>query len=112
MNYLDFEVGNKNYKLRLTTRSVIGLERKLGGNPLKIFTDCQKDGSIPTITNMVFVLHAALQAFNANITLEEAYDIFDGWLAEGHIASDFANVIIDLYKDAGLIQKSEESEKN
>jgi hypothetical protein len=37
MKFLDFEVGNKTYQLRLTTRSIVNLEKKIGMNPLAIF---------------------------------------------------------------------------
>ena len=37
MMYVDFTAGNKEYKLRLTTRDVVALEKQLGCNPLMIF---------------------------------------------------------------------------
>ena len=33
MNFIDFVVGNKTYKLRLNTRSIVLLEKQLGCNP-------------------------------------------------------------------------------
>ena len=42
MMYADFTAGNKDYKLRLSVRATVALERQLGCNPLAIF------GKIPT----------------------------------------------------------------
>ena len=110
MMYVDFTAGNKNYKLRLTTRGVIALEKQLGCNPLMIFGNGDK---VPTITTMVQVLNAALQPMNYGITLDDAYDIFDEYLNDGHIVTDFIAVIVEIYKVSGLIKNSgENTEKN
>ena len=91
MNYIDFEAGNKAYRLRLTTRALVALEKQIGCNPLAIFGN---GDSIPTITVMVAILHASLQAYNHGITMDDAYDIFDDYLADGHTMTDFLPVII------------------
>lgn len=111
MLYVDFEAGNKAYKLRLNTRNTVALEKALGCNPLSIFGS---GDTIPTITVMVQVLHASLQALEHGITLEKAYDIFDAYLEEGNSATDFIPVILDIYKVSGIIRESTkgEAEKN
>jgi hypothetical protein len=108
MNYIDFEAGNKTYKLRLTTRSIVLLEKQLGCNPLTIFGS---GDTVPTITVMVSILHASLQQYNHGITLNDAYDIFDEYIAYGHSSVDFIPVILDIYKASGIIPKDTE-EKN
>lgn len=108
MMYVDFEAGNKNYKLRLNTRNIITLEKMLGCNPLSIFGD---GDTIPPVTQMVAVLFSSLQQLNHGISLNDAYDIFDDYLADGHQMTDFLTVIIDIYKVSGLIQ-NEVEEKN
>ncbi len=57
MMYVDFEAGNKAYKLRLNTRNTVALEQRLGCNPLSIFGDGE---TIPTVTVLVNVLWASL----------------------------------------------------
>lgn len=110
MNYLDFKAGSKEYKLRLNTRNTISLEKQLGCNPLAIFGN---GDTIPTITVMVKILHASLQAYHHSITLEDAYDIFDQWLEEGHVMTDFIPLIIEIYKASGIIKDpNNKAEKN
>ena len=109
MLYVDFATKKKTYKLRLTTRNVVELERKLGGNPLTIFGDGE---TIPTIGSMVAVLHCALQAFEHGISYDDAFDIFDAWLEEGNIATDFINVILEVYRASGLAPKQADNEDN
>lgn len=108
MMYVDFTAGNKTYKLRLSTRNTVMLEKQLGCNPLAIFGD---GNQIPTITTMVNVLYASLVQYNHSISLNDAYDIFDEWLADGNSATDFIQILLEIYKVSGLI-KMEETEKN
>ena len=107
MNYVDFTAGNKDYKLRLSTRNVVMLEKQLGCNPLSIFGD---GDTIPTITVMVAILHASMQQYNHSITLNDAYDIFDTWIDEGHSTTDFIPVILEIYKASGIIPKDDVKE--
>lgn len=107
MMYVDFVAGDKDYRLRLSVRNTVALEKQLGKNPIAIFGDGEE---IPTITTMVHILHAALQQYHHGITLVDAYDIFETWLADGHTMTEFLTVIIDVYKASGIIKG--EDEKN
>ena len=110
MVYVDFSAGGKDYKLRLNTRNVVALEKQIGCNPVSIFGD---GDSFPMVSTMVNILNASLQALNHGITMNDAYDIYDEWIAEGHSSADFIKVIIDVYKASGLIPADKENaEKN
>lgn len=100
MMYVDFRAGEKDYKLRLNTRNIVSLEKQLGCNPLAIFGG---GDSLPSITQMVNVLYASLLQLNHGIGLSETYDIFDAYLADGHSATDFIQVILEIYKVSGII---------
>lgn len=109
MMYVDFTAGNKDYKLRLNTRNVVMLEKQLGCNPLGIFGDGEK---LPTVTEMVNILYCSLLQYNHGISLNDAYDIFDDYLADGNGVTDFIQIILDIYKVSGLIKETEATEKN
>lgn len=106
--YITFLVKGKEYKLRLSTRGIVLLEKQLRCNPLSIFGD---GDTIPTITTMVAILHASMQKYHHNITLNDAYDIFDEWLDDGNATTDFIPVIMDIYKASGIIPKDAEEEE-
>lgn len=108
MLYIDFKAGNKEYKLRLTTRNIVALEKQLGCNPLSIFGN---GDTLPTITTIVQVLFASLQTYQHGLTLDDAFNIFDAYLEDGHAMTDMIPVIIEIYKASGLI-RNEEQEKN
>lgn len=108
MMYIDFSAGNKEYKLRLNTRAIVALEKAIGCNPLAIFG---AGDTIPTITTMVTILHAALQQYHHNITMADAYTIFDEYLADGNAMTDFIPVILDIYRESGLIRDNKDVEE-
>lgn len=108
MLYVDFAANGNEYKLRLNTRDIVALEKKLGCNPMSIFGS---GNTIPTITEMVTVLHAALQQYQHNTNMDKAYDIFDEWLADGNAMTDFIQVIVDIYRVSGIIP-ADATEKN
>jgi len=109
MLYYDFNAGGKQYKLRLSIRNTVALEKQLGINPLSIFGN---GDTLPTITQMVYILHASLQQYNHNVSINDAFEIFENWLEDGHTVTDFIPIIIEIYKVSGIIQKDDEAEKN
>ena len=110
MMYYEFNAGSKEYKLRLNTRNVVELEKKLGCNPIMIFG--AEGDQIPTVLVMVNVLHASLQAYHHGVTMNDAYDIFDAYLEGGHTSVDFIKEIMEIYKASGIVPKDGENEKN
>lgn len=111
MMYVDFAAGGKEYKLRLSVRNMMALEKQLGCNPLAIFGNGDE---MPTVSVMVSVLHASLLQLNHGISMDDAAEIFDRWLADGHSLVDFPEIILELYKVSGIIPNEKEvnAEKN
>jgi len=107
MLYVDFKAGEKEYKLRLNTRAIVELEEALGLNPILVFKN-EANNNSPTTKQMVLILHAALQNYHPEISIDETYNIFDDYLADNHIVGEFAGVIVKLYKLSGLFK----NEKN
>ena len=106
MMYFDFEAGNNAYKLRLNTRNTVNLEKVLGMNPAMIFGNGDR---VPTVTEMVAILNYSLQAYHHGITMDKAFDIFDTFLADGHVMTDFIPVIVGIYKASGFMKASEDN---
>lgn len=112
MLFYNFKAGDKEYKLRLTTQAIINLEKKIGMNPLMIFG--AKGETVPTVSTMIQVLAAALEPYNHGIGEKETYAIFDTWLNDGNVITDFINIILEIYKVSGLLKQptGEDNPKN
>lgn len=107
MNYYEFQAGSEEYKLRLSTRNSVALEKKLGCNPLMVFGN---GNTVPTIEQMVTILHASLQQNHHGVNMERAYDIFDAYLEDGKTITDFIYVIVEIYRVSGLIANDTDAE--
>ena len=113
--FTELNIGNETYKLRLTTRTSIALEKALGYNPLSMFM-AMDEGSMPKLTDMLIILHSMLQAMHHGITLDKTYDLFDIYVADGHNLFDLVPVFIEVFQESGYMAKSnsiiEVDEKN
>ena len=102
--YTEFTAGNRTYKLRLTTMSVVQLERALGYNPLQMFMGIDSD-VLPKFSDMIKVLHQMLQAYEHGISEADVYEIYDAYVADGHSMWDLIPVLIEVFQEAGFLPK-------
>ena len=119
MLYYEFNTNDKTYKLRLNTRNIIALEKKLGQNPLTIFFPGGKINSkdeteytLPSVEAMVSILHYSLQQYQHNISFADTEEIFDKWIEEKHTVTDFLPIVTEIFKVSGIFAEGEEKEKN
>ncbi|SHH55927.1 DUF6096 family protein [Sporanaerobacter acetigenes] len=104
MRYTEFKVGDNEYKLRLAANEMVNIEKKIGANILDIF---MKEGQIPTMEELLMVLHGSLQKFQHNITLADTYDIYDEYVDDGGTFEDLIEVIIDVFEVSGFFKKED-----
>lgn len=104
--YTEFTAGDHTYKLRLTTQGVVSLEKALGYNPLQMFMGIDED-VLPKFSDMITVLHQMLQPYEHGITLNDAYDIFDRFVEDGHTMWDIIPILIEAFQEAGFLPKEE-----
>lgn len=112
MIYTNFTVGNTDYKLRLTAKACVELEKKIGGNPLNIFTKINSTSEMPKLEDIILILHASLQAFNHNISINDTYEIYDKFVDDGKSLMELIPVIIEVFKVSGFFREDKVTEKN
>ena len=113
MIYTELNIGNEAYKLRLTTRASISLEKALGYNPITLFMGIE-NGVMPKLGDMLIILHACLQAYHHGMTMDKVYDLFDNYVEDGHTQFDLVPVFVEVFQESGYIPKpgAEIDEKN
>ena len=107
MNYVAFNVGDKELKLKLDAKNTVALERVVGTNPLNELMKVA-NGQLPTLDFAITTLHASLQKLEHGYTLSKVYDLYDEYVEEGHSLVDLIPVLIDVFKAAGFIPKDDE----
>lgn len=112
MNYMTFKAGGNEYRMVLTTRAMVELEKKIGCNPIDILLRAQDGTTLPKVSDMIAILWSGLLKFNHGIKLEDCYDIFDNYLADGHATIDFLGVMMELFQVSGIVAKEDASNPN
>lgn len=112
MLYTTLKVKDYEYKLRLSAKSCIELEKRLGGNPLNVFMQIE-NGKLPTLATLLTMLHQSLVEYQHGITMDFVYTLYDDYCSEGNNMMNLIQVLIEVLKTSGFIPESDgEPEKN
>lgn len=111
--YTELTIGSESYKLKLTTRSSIVMEKALGYNPLMLLMKIDA-GEMPGLNDMLIILHGMLQSYHHGMNMDKVYDLYDRYVAEGHNMFDLIPVFVEVFQAAGYLGKPGEAtdEKN
>jgi hypothetical protein len=117
MLYTIFTVKDRDYKLRLNAKACVDLEKSLGTNPINVFIKMGAGDSInlPSLGDLISILHASLQPLNHGFNLDKTYELYDEYISDGHNMTDLIPVVIDVFKVSGLLPeevKEVSEEKN
>ena len=112
MLYTTMVVKDKEYKLRISAKSCVDLEKKLGENPLNVLIEATNANKIPTLSSFLTILHAAIQQYQHGITLDDVYNIYDEFVDEGHNITDLVPIIYEVVKVSGYCGQAEETKES
>lgn len=110
--FYELNVGEKTYKLTLTTRDLMKLEDRIGMNPMLIFGTDAKDLHLPKITTMIDIIICSFPKYNHGLSDDEICDIIDAWCEEGHTKDEIAMLVVEIYKASGLYKQVDNDSKN
>lgn len=108
------KINGKDYMLKLTAKTTVLMEKKIGKNPLIIFMGMEK-GNIPSLEETLVMFYCSLQKHHADDvqTEEAAYDLYDEYVDEGGTMFDLLEILSDVVLNAGFKPKEQEQdEKN
>ena len=109
--FSELNIKGESYKLRLTTKGSVMLEKSLGYNPITMLIKID-DGIMPTLSDVLIILHAMLQPYNHGMSLDKVYDLYDDYVAEGHNLFDLIPVFVEVFKESGYLSKAGDTEGN
>lgn len=107
--YIEIIIGGESYKLRLTTKASIALEKALGYNPISMLMDID-NGVMPKLNDVLIMLHAMLQTYHHGFTLDRVYDLFDQYIADGKGMFDLIPVFVEVFQKSGYLAANASSE--
>lgn len=104
MLYTTLQVGDKEFKLRMTAAAIVELEKKLGGNPLDILVGIES-GQLPPLSSVLQILHAAMQKFHHNIKFQDVLELYDEYVESGKTYTDLLPVLLEVFEVSGFFKK-------
>lgn len=107
MLFKTLNINNKEYKLRLSTRVLIQLERELGESPVDLLMEMSMNGQqqkMPKLEPLIKIFHASLQKFHHGISLDDTFDLYDDYVDEGNTIMEFLMVVMDIFKVSGFFR--------
>lgn len=108
MLYTELKIGNDTYKLRLTTKGAIALEKSLGFNPITMLIDIDK-GIMPKLGDVLTVLHGALQAYHHGMNFEATCDLYEKYIEDGHGMFDLIPLFVEVFQNGGYLSTKTEA---
>lgn len=100
--FTELIIGGDSYKLRLTTKASVALEKALGYNAITMFMDID-NGIMPKLNDVLIVLHAMLQTYNHGMNMDKVYDLFDKYVEDGHNMYDLIPLFVQVFQEAGYM---------
>lgn len=105
--YYEWTIGDKIYKLKLTTTAICLLEDKFGGINLLEFIS----QGLPTLKKMLMIIQAAMLKYYPDIKSKEVYDTYEEYIDTGSTITDlYSNVIMGVMSVSGFFTKEQENE--
>lgn len=99
MQYKEFKIGEKEYKLKLDAKAVVNVEKRLGESLLNVFMT----GETPALSNMLVILHSALQKYEHGITADKVLEMYDEYVDNGGTYTELVKEMLDLLKVSGFL---------
>lgn len=110
MLYHVIKIGEREYKCALNMKSLVSAEKRLGENPLNMLMRISGD-ELPSFESLMILFHESLQKFEHGITMDDTYNIYDEYTAEGNTFADFMLAIVEIFKTSGLIKEEKKTSK-
>lgn len=103
-----WEVGGKEYKLKLTTAVICQLEDKFKCNLMNIL---QNSGGMPPLAMMLTITQGAMKTWEHGVKYPDVQNMFDKYCEEGGTQLSFlTNVLIPIFTVSGFFSEDQQTE--
>lgn len=92
-------VGSETYRLKISAAAAVEAEKKLGCSLARAW------GRIDSVNVQVTILWAALQRFHHGTDFDEAMELYDRFIDEGHGQDELADIFMEVYRCSGFMKR-------
>lgn len=101
MPWAIWEVGGREYKLKLTTPEILELEKKYKTNLMNVMGS--GEGGMPALTVMLDITHAAMKPFEHGMKMQDVVALFGKYEAEGGSQLEFyTKIYMNIFAVSGF----------
>jgi hypothetical protein len=100
--FTELIIGGESFKLRLTTKASVALEKALGYNPISMLMDID-NGVMPKLNDILIMLQVMLQTYHHGYSMDKVYDLFDRYVADGKGMFDLIPVFVEVFQQSGYL---------
>lgn len=105
-----WNVGGREYKLKLTTAVICQLEDKFKCNLLNILSN---SGGVPPLAIMLSITQGAMKSWEHGVKYADVQAMFDKYCEEGGTQLSFmADVLMPIYSVSGFFSEDQRTEMN
>ena len=103
-----WEVGGKEYKLKLTTAVICQLEDKFKCNLMNILSNY---GGMPPLAMMLTIAQGAMKTWEHGIKYTDVQNMFDKYCEDGGTQLSFlTNILIPIFTVSGFFSEDQQTE--
>lgn len=101
------EFGGLELNLRLSGRSILGVEKRLGKSLMALFLSDTGGFKLPPSNELLIVLQGANQTHG--VKESDVIEAFENFLDEGHTTVDLQQIIQELLEESGFFGKENDT---
>ena len=105
-------VKGKDYPIKITTRTALDMEEKLGTNPLNTILKIQRNEELPDLKTILVMLHYSLQKLNHGISWNDTLQLFDDYCEDDGSIVTIIELLLQAFIESGLIKVEGENDPN
>ena len=99
--YETLTIKDTEYKLKISAATAVEIEKKLGKSLIDGLHDFDK------VEIVTLYLWGALRKFQANISMNTAYEIYDDYIDAGGTMSDMAEILLNTLTVSGFFRRQQ-----
>lgn len=104
-----FKLGDLNLDLRLTGKSVVSIEKRLGKSIMNLFIDGRGGDRMPPVNEVLIILQGANQTHG--VSDKDIITNFDKYFDNGGDTLSLFNVVMELLEESGFFGKKDKDTK-
>lgn len=104
--FVEWKVGGKVYKLKLTTLAIVMIEKRYNCSIIEKIS-----GTVPELDFVATLIWYAAQVYHPELTLQQVYDLLEEYFEENDFKELIKSVYDEIFETCGFFGKTEKQKE-